>query len=75
MVTYLEALSDASPRVRLLDQGSSWEGRRLVAAVITSPPNQARLEEIREGSATLADPRGVPDAEIASLVADQPIVV
>lgn len=75
MVTYLETLAEASPRVQLLEQGTSWEGRRLVAAVVTAPSNMERLEEIRRGSATLADPRGSTASEIESLVSEQPIVV
>ncbi|MFW6192202.1 MAG: M14 family zinc carboxypeptidase, partial [Gemmatimonadota bacterium] len=75
MVSYLETLAEASPRVRLLEQGTSWEGRRLVAVVVTAPSNMERLEAIRRGSATLADPRGSTSSEIESVVAEQPIVV
>jgi len=75
MVRYLETLAETSPRVTLLDQGESWEGRRLLAAVVTSPENHDRLGEIREGASTLADPRGVEPAEIERLVESQPAVL
>ncbi len=41
MVAYLEALHQASPRVTVVDQGTSWEGRRLLLAIVTSPANEA----------------------------------
>ena len=34
MVRYLERLSETSDRVRLVDQGASWEGRRLLLAIV-----------------------------------------
>ncbi len=46
MAAYLEALATSSPRVTVVDQGSSWEGRRLLLAVVTSPANHARRDVI-----------------------------
>ena len=37
MVRYLERLAEASPRVTIEVQGQSWEGRKFVMAVVTSP--------------------------------------
>jgi hypothetical protein len=75
MVRYLEALAASTDRVSLLDQGESWEGKRLLAAVVTSPRNQERLEEIREANARLADPRGLSPDEAAGLMDGQPVVL
>lgn len=75
MTRYLEALAEASPRVSLIEQGVSWEERRLLAAVVTSAANQARLEEIRATAGRLGDPRGLSPEEAAALIADQPAVV
>ena len=42
--------------------------------VLTSPRNQARLDEIRAGWAQIADPRGASPAELAELLAELPAV-
>jgi hypothetical protein len=75
IVGYLEELAGASPRVRLEEIGRSVQGRRMVMAVITSPSNQERLEEIRSAQARVADPRGISEAERARLIREQPAVV
>lgn len=75
MVSYLEAVADASPRVSLVDQGRSWEGRRLPLAVVTSAANHARLDEVRAVAARLGDPRRTSPAEARELSAEQPAVV
>lgn len=75
MVRYLERLADTSDRVTVIDQGTSWEGRALPLAVVTSPDHHARLDEIRATSARLADPRAVAADELADLLADQPAIV
>jgi hypothetical protein len=75
MVTYLRRLAEASDRVRVEEIGASWEGRRFVVAIVTSPENHARLEAIRAGALRLADPRGMAPAEADALLADQPAVV
>ncbi|MCP4205413.1 MAG: hypothetical protein GY769_26175 [bacterium] len=72
MVAYLETLAEASPRVTLIDQGSSWEGRRLPLAIVTSEANHGRLEEIQERARKLADPRNLSVSDATSLIADQP---
>ncbi|MFW6175288.1 MAG: M14 family metallopeptidase [Acidobacteriota bacterium] len=75
MVRYLRALAEASDRVEVVDQGRSWEGRELPMAIVTSPENHARLEEIRSASARLADPRDLTEEEARALAAEQPAVV
>lgn len=75
MVAYLERLAETSDRVTLLRQGNSWEGRALLAAVVTSPGNHARLEAIRQGAADLADPRRTAPEEAEALIERQPVVI
>ncbi len=74
METYLERLAAVSPRVRVVRQGESWEGRALLLAVVTSPENHARLEEIRRNSLRLADPRTTSPADARAIIATQPVV-
>ncbi|MDH5803693.1 MAG: M14 family zinc carboxypeptidase [Gemmatimonadota bacterium] len=74
MVSYLEALAAASPRVTISVQGQSWEGRDLMLAVVTSPENHARLDEIKENARRLADPRTTSLGDAEAIIADQPAI-
>jgi hypothetical protein len=74
MQAYLERLAAASPRVRVIRQGFSWERRAFLLAVVTSPENHARLEEIREASLRLADPRRTTPEQARSIIANQPVI-
>lgn len=71
---YFEQLDSASAAVRVEQIGESVEGRPMIVAIVTSPTNQARLEEIRAAQARLADPRLVPERELQDLYATQPAV-
>ncbi len=72
---YLAALAAAAPeRVRLVQYGASWEGRKLWYAIVGSPANIERLPTIRQGMQRLADPRGAADAELDALLKDLPAV-
>lgn len=75
MVAYLRALESASDRVRVIDQGASWEGRALLVAIVTSPANHARLEAIQQGAQQLDDPRGLSASDADTLLERQPAVV
>jgi hypothetical protein len=75
MVRYLERLAATSPRVTIQQQGRSWQGRELMVAVVTSPENHARLDEIRRNAQRLADPRTTSPAEAAAIIANQPAVL
>jgi hypothetical protein len=72
---YFTAVAGASDRVRLVDAGTSTEGRHLIAAIISAPENIKRLDAIREANQRLADPRTIGDAEAARLAADHKAVV
>ncbi len=75
MVRYVEALAAATPRVKVFEYGKSWEGRKLIYAVVGSEANMRRLEEIRAGVARLSDPRKTPDADAKKLIASLPAVI
>ena len=72
VVRYVEAVAAASPRVEAGVHGTTYEGRRLVHATVTSPDNHARLEALRAQNVALSEaPETVSDADLASM----PIVV
>jgi len=53
---YLRALEAAAPdRMQVRSYGESWQGRALVYAVIGSPENMARLDEIQDALADVGD--------------------
>ncbi len=75
IVGYLGKLAAASPAVKLDTLGPSTLGKPFVVAVVSSPENVRRLDEIRAAQRALADPRGLAPGEEARLYATQPAVV
>lgn len=75
MARYLQRLGEASPRVTVVDQGASWEGRRLLVAIVTSPANHAALADIRANAQRLGDPRTLSAEDAATLIPTQPAIV
>src|SRR5438067_13897760 len=76
IVSYFRALDAASPRVTIETLGKTTLGEEMVMAVISSEENMRNLDRIKEISRKLADPRGLSDAQIDSLVADgKPVVL
>lgn len=68
IVEYFNILDKQSDRISVTNMGPSTEGHPFLKVIITSPENHANLEEIRQTSMKLADPRGLSEAEIAELV-------
>jgi len=72
LVDYFEAVAEVSDRIVLNVHAYSYENRPLIHAIVTSPANHARLEEIRENHLRLSEsPNEISDEEIE----DMPIVV
>ena len=69
---YLRALAAASDRVRVVEAGPTVEGRTMIAVVVSSAENIARLPQLRSGWARLADPRGLDAAARDKLLATLP---
>ncbi|MBT8074037.1 MAG: peptidase [Xanthomonadales bacterium] len=74
-VRYFEALANAAPkRLSVKPYASSWEGRELIYAVVTSAENLANIEVIKSGMQRLADPRRTSPAEAREIIKTQPAV-
>jgi len=72
VVRYFEAVAEASNRVALREHGRTYEGRRLIHAVVTSPDNHDNLGRIRRTNRqTTINPGQVSDADLE----DRPAVV
>lgn len=68
MLRYFRAVERASDRVRLVEIGDSGYGQRITMAVVTSPANHARLEELRGIAQRLARARDGDPAVARELV-------
>ncbi len=66
---------DASDRMTMVELGKSSEGRPFVALFISSPANLTALEKYRQINLRLADPRGIPESEIRTLVSTGKAVI
>ena len=72
VIRYVEAVAAASERVAVGFHGETYEGRRLVHAIVTAPANHARLEALREQNVRLSErPEEVADGALAQM----PVVV
>jgi hypothetical protein len=73
---YFDALQKAAPeRVRIFEYARSWEGRRLIYAVIASAGNINRLDEIKASMQKLYDPRKTTPEEAHKLIESMPLVL
>ena len=72
---YFETVAAASDRVELVDAGPTTEGRRMIAAIVSSADNIRRLEDIRRNALRLADPRTLDAAEAMKIAEQQPVIV
>jgi hypothetical protein len=76
IAAYLKALAAAAPdRARVVEYARSEEGRPLHVIAIGSPARMARLEDVKKGLRTLADPRGLTTGDAERLVRELPAVV
>ncbi|MFG0316344.1 MAG: M14 family zinc carboxypeptidase, partial [Planctomycetota bacterium JB042] len=67
----VEAIALASDRVEVRRYGTTWAGRPLVLALVSSPANLARIEAIGDGLRALEDPRPDPDGAARAAVIER----
>lgn len=73
---YLHALANAVPgRMKLFPYGRTFEGRTLCLAVLASPENLLRLDEIKADIRKLSDPRIVSAGDVDEIVKKTPAIV
>jgi hypothetical protein len=72
---YFTSIAAASDRVELVDAGPTTEGRRMIAAIVSSPQNIQRLEQIRTTAIRLADPRTLDEDAAMQIAETQPVIV
>jgi len=70
ILEYYRELERLSDRVRVEVIGESTEGRPFYYAIVTSPQNHARLDELMAMNRKLYDPRGVSEQEAQDIIRD-----
>jgi zinc carboxypeptidase len=68
IASYFKALDAASPRVAVQVLGPTTRGEDMLMAAISSEANIRNLPRLKEVARRIADPRGLSEAEMASLV-------
>jgi hypothetical protein len=76
LVEYYRLLEKQSGgKFAIVDMGPTEMGNPFLLVIITSPANQKSLETLRRNNLKLADPRGIPEAEIRKIAAaSKPVV-
>lgn len=75
IVDYLEYLDEASDRISIFEIGTTYNQKLQMGAVLTSPENHARLQEIKENGQKLDDARSTSLAEAEEIIEDQPAIL
>jgi hypothetical protein len=75
IASYFRAVAAASPRVQIESLGKTTLGDDFIMAVISSEENMRNLTRIKDIARQLADPRGLTDAQVDSLVREGKSIV
>jgi hypothetical protein len=75
IASYFKALAASSPRIQVENLGSTTLGNELLLAAISSEENLKNVKRYQEIARKLADPRGLSDAQIDSLVNEGKVIV
>src|SRR3970040_1756289 len=66
-IEYFRRLAATNPHVRLMEVGRTSFGKPWTVALISSPANLARVDELRRINQRLARPEGLTDADARQL--------
>ena len=70
LVEYYRLLEkESAGKLTVTDMGPTEMGNPFLLVIITSPANHKALETLRRNNLKLADPRGIPEAEIRKIAA------
>ncbi len=65
---YYDELAKASPRVKVFRVGQTEEGRDFVLVAVSDEANIAQLDQLKQITARLADPRKISEADAQQLI-------
>ncbi len=75
VTSYFKYLAESSDRLMLTEYGETYEGRKLYTAVISSPENLARIDELKADNIALGDPRNISNARAQQIISEKPVFV
>ncbi len=75
IVAYFQLLDEGSEKVQVVELGKSTQDNPFILAIISSEENLSRIEEIKESSKRLTDPRGLDEERAEALARDEKIIV
>lgn len=70
LCAYYRLLNEKSDRMKLVEVGPTSEGNDFLMLYVSAPENLANLEQYRQISNAMADPRGLSDEEIDRLASE-----
>ena len=69
-IDYFKKLAASNPRMKLITVGKTSYGKSWTAAIISSPANLARLEQLKQINQRIAHPEGLTDSAAKRLAHD-----
>ncbi len=75
VVAYFHELDQASDKLQVVELGKSTMGHPFIMAIISSPANMARLEELKANSRRIAQARGLSEDQAQRLAREGVVVV
>lgn len=70
----IKTWAEQSDRMKVIEYARSHEGRPLFAVFLSSPVNIAKLDNIQQDIAKLADPRAISDADADAIIQRLPAI-
>lgn len=67
VLIYMRKLAEISPRVKIIEQGYTYEKNPLIYLIISSPENLSNIEQIREEHLKIADPTQSAKLELGKM--------
>lgn len=67
-IAYFQALAATSPRVTLLEMGTTEEGRTMHLVLVSDALNLVRTDELKGYTAALADPRTLNEEQVGEVL-------
>ncbi len=74
VVNYIKAVANTSSKVKLVQEGQTYQGRKLYYLIVTSDKNHNRLDQIKQNLELIADPRKAKDKNIKKIIEETPAV-
>jgi hypothetical protein len=71
LIGYMRAVAEASDRITIDEHAKTYEDRPVVLLTVTSPQNQANIDQIRENQKALADPDRSGNLDVSEM----PVVI